>query len=98
VDGGGVYVGREGVGNRSGRGIYVVSSGLRVSLGLECDLYDFVSRCDSRTEIGEYGVIWRENWDIPRDWINDETSPTPIATATETPPISESPVKLNNFS
>jgi len=24
---------------------------------------------------------------IPKDWINDETSPTPIATATDTPPI-----------
>ena len=64
---GGVYVGREGVGNRSGRGICVGSSGLKVSLGLECDLYDFVGRCHSRMGIGGSGTIWRENWDIPRD-------------------------------
>ena len=32
---------------------------------------------------------------IPSDWMNDETSPTAIATATETPPIvSQLPLSL----
>jgi hypothetical protein len=32
-------------------------------------------------------AVRKDRKDLPSDWINDETSPTPIATATVTPPM-----------
>lgn len=60
MGGGEVYVGREGVGNRSGRGICVGSSGLRVSLGLECDLR-------LRWSMSKPYGYWRVWYDLARE-------------------------------
>jgi hypothetical protein len=78
-----------GGGNRFEHGIYVGSSGLGVSACVAAiGVIDYDGRGACIRTICKIAKLKERGCeDIPSDWMNDETNPTAIATATETPPI-----------